>query len=284
MKRALRWLRNGALALVVLLVLILGAAYFRSEQILRTAHRNPGKPVAVPDDSASVAEGARLAKVKGCAGCHSENLQGRMFIDDPLLARIAAPDLTASARDYSDAELERIIRHGIKPDNRSVMVMPSDMFYHLTDAETGKLLAYIRSLPPSEGQPRMAKAGPLGRIGIATGKFSPTTHYVRKAAAADDSFPGPDSPYARGVYLARTTCTECHGITLKGQQSPDLSIAAGYSREQFARLMKTGIGLGDRELPLMSGVARSRFAHFTDEEIDALYDYLKARAAGQQGP
>ena len=31
--------------------------------------------------------------------------------------------------------------------------------------------------------------------------------------------------------------------------------------------MRTGKALGERELPMMSGVARGRFAHFTDEEV-----------------
>ena len=280
MRRALRWLRNGVLGLVTVVLLFLIAAYTRSEWIVRKKHEIPGSPVTVPADSSSVAEGARIAKTRGCIGCHGDNLQGKMFIDNALLARIAAPNLTAAAKEYSDADLERIIRHGVRPDNRSVIAMPSEMFNTLSDDDTGRLLAYIRSIPVTPGQPRKMQPGVLGRIGMAVGQFNPTVANVQRALAANDSFPATESPHARGAYLARTSCTECHGITLKGQGSPDLVVAAGYSREQFATLLKTGVALGGRELPLMSRVARSRFVHFTDDEIAALHDYLKARAAG----
>ena len=41
--------------------------------------------------------------------------------------------------------------------------------------------------------------------------------------------------------------------------------------------MRTGKAAGGRELKFMSPTARTRFAHFSDDEIAALYDYLAAR-------
>jgi len=40
---------------------------------------------------------------------------------------------------------------------------------------------------------------------------------------------------------------------------------------------RTGKAAGNRELPLMSTVARVRFRHFSDGELNAIYDYLAAR-------
>ena len=39
--------------------------------------------------------------------------------------------------------------------------------------------------------------------------------------------------------------------------------------------MRTGKALGDRELPMMSPVARGRFAHFTDGELNDLQVFLR---------
>jgi hypothetical protein len=39
--------------------------------------------------------------------------------------------------------------------------------------------------------------------------------------------------------------------------------------------MRTGKARGDRELKLMSEVARGRFSHFTPEELQALFLYLQ---------
>ena len=43
--------------------------------------------------------------------------------------------------------------------------------------------------------------------------------------------------------------------------------------------MRTGNALGDRELPMMSGVARGRFAHLSDDEVRDLYAFLSERVA-----
>ena len=47
----------------------------------------------------------------------------------------------------------------------------------------------------------------------------------------------------------------------------------------FAHLMRSGKALGKRELPMMSGVVRSRFVHFTDDEVRDLYSFLSDLAA-----
>jgi hypothetical protein len=63
---------------------------------------------------------------------------------------------------------------------------------------------------------------------------------------------------------------------------PDLNVVGAYSRADFRRLMRTGVATGGRQVGLMSEVARGRYAHFTDAEVDAIYDYLAARAARPQ--
>jgi mono/diheme cytochrome c family protein len=82
-----------------------------------------------------------------------------------------------------------------------------------------------------------------------------------------------------GRYLARTTCGACHGSDLRGAPNPDftspsLQIVAGYSAEAFSALMRTGVALGERQLPVMSPQARLNPTNLTDAEITALYSYL----------
>lgn len=90
---------------------------------------------------------------------------------------------------------------------------------------------------------------------------------------------GPEHERAR--YIARLACGECHGAKLEGNDDPsrpDLIVASGYSLEEFRRLLKTGEPTGGRRLDLMAQVAKSRFSHLSEDEIDALYRYLVARA------
>ena len=95
------------------------------------------------------------------------------------------------------------------------------------------------------------------------------------AAAVDG-----EDPVTRGRYLTMNFCSECHGQNLEGFaaiQAPPLDLAKGYSPEQFARLMKEGMPVGDRELKLMGPTSRVRFSNLTDDESAAMHAYLQSR-------
>jgi mono/diheme cytochrome c family protein len=241
MKRLLRWTLYFASGLIALAVLAALAVFVISELTLRRRHDAPARALVLPADSASIAEGKRLATLRGCYGCHGESLEGGVFIDEPVLARLVAPNLTAVARRYSDAELERVIRSGVKPDGRSVLAMPSAMFTHLTDADVARIIAAVRSAPPVAGLEPEVRVGPLGRLGFVLGKFRPEADLVAEARRTE--LPAADTLARHGRYLARTICTECHGVDLRGApdgSAPDLRIAAAYTFAAFRHLLRTG--------------------------------------------
>lgn len=281
MKGVLRWLRIGLFSVVLLLVGVGAVIYLLSERILGRTYTEPRVDIAVPSDSQSVIEGRRLSMVRGCSrDCHGMGIEGGVFIDNLLLARLVAPNLTAAVRKYSNADLVRIIRRGVRPDGSSVIGMPSEMFSGLTDEDLGKILAYLRSVPPHAGPAPERRLGPIARVAFVAGKLRPAAELVRKATLLTSTGPQDGDSTAVGGYLARTSCTECHGLDLRGgDTAPDLRIAAGYSFEAFTGLMRRGKALGNRELPLMSRVARGRFSHFTDQELGFLYAYLISQAA-----
>jgi cytochrome c553 len=281
MKRILYWFRLGFLSVVLLLAVAGAIVYLVSERLLRKTYAVQGVAVVVPSDSQSVSEGHRLARVRGCSGgCHGADVEGGVFIDNPLLARLVAPNLTAAVRRYSNSDLERIIRRGVRPDGFSVIGMPSEMFTGLTDEDLGDILAYLWSVPPRSGPDPARRLGPVARLAFVAGKLRPAAELVGRATLLTGIWPHDGDSTARGAYLARTSCTECHGLDLRGSDpAPDLRIAAGYSFEAFSGLMRRGQGLGNRELPLMSSVARQRFSHFTDQELRELYAYLIVRGA-----
>ena len=111
MKRVLRLLRIGLLSAGLLLVLAGAIVYVLSERILHRSYAEPRVGIAVPSDPASISEGHRLAMIRGCAnGCHGAGIEGGVFVDNLLLARLIAPSLTAAVRRYDNADLVRIIR------------------------------------------------------------------------------------------------------------------------------------------------------------------------------
>jgi cytochrome c553 len=278
-KRVLRRAGIAVGGLLVLGVIAYAVVYVLAERVLRRTYPVPATALSIPADPVSIAEGQRLATIRGCfAGCHGRQAEGAVLFDQPVLAHIVAPNLTAAAHKYSDAELAAIIRNGVRPDGRSLVVMPSEEFAPMSDEETARIIAFLKSLPPKAGPGPDTFIGPLGRLGFAIGKFKLAAQMIAETVAPPEAA---DEQAALGRHLARTACGHCHGTNLRGTSNPEftspaLQIVAAYSPEAFAQLMRTGVALGGRDLRVMSAVARNNLSHLTDAEIAALYSYLHA--------
>lgn len=282
MRTAMKWIGRVALVLVALLVLAAGVVYAVFERKMSETYEIETGAIDVPTDSASVAEGERLARIYGCYnGCHGEAAEGGLFFDEPMFGTATAPDLTRVAETLSVEELVGVIRYGVRPDGSSVFAMPSLQFYHLADEDIGAIVAFLRSLPPTGGPETSVELGPLGRTLFALGEIEPMAARIDAQAPRLDPGDGSD-PMAIGEYLAVTACAECHGTDLAGQEhpggnTPNLAIAAAYSPDEFKTLLRTGEPRDGRELRLMNDMSRKRFRHLTDAEIEAMYTYLSSR-------
>lgn len=240
-------------------------------------------PAAVTGTAALAAKGERLSAVLGCKGCHDTNLTGGEWINEPAFAILYSNNLTHSVQRLSDLQLETILRTGKRPDGRDVYEMPSEAFAPLSAPDMKALLAYLRTLKPAGHEWPAMKLGPEGRAELANGKFKPTASWVEEEKGKAPVDLGPE--LGRGRYLSHLACGECHTPTLAGKDEPfrpDLMVVSAYSRAEFEELMRKGVAKGGRELPLMSSVARGRFAPLAPDEVDAIYAYLSARAAQPQ--
>jgi mono/diheme cytochrome c family protein len=278
-RRLLRWIGYTLAGLAGLAVVAYVAVFVLSERVLRRTYDLPRVAVSVPTDAASIREGQRLATVRGCyTGCHGQAGKGAVMFDVPMIARVVAPNLTAAAHKYSDAELAAIIRNGVRPDGHSLVIMPSEVFAALTDEDLGRILAFLKSLPEVAGPGPGVSLGPLGRAGLAVGKFKMAAQLITDAVPPPGAV---NEEAARGRYLARTICAQCHGTNLEGASNPDftspsLRTVAAYTSETFGQLMRTGVAAGGRNLATMSPWARVNLSHLTDSEIAALFTYLHA--------
>ncbi len=279
MKRIARWAGIALGALVVVIVVAYGAIYFASERAMRHPYSAVSAALNIPTDAASIAEGRRLAITRGCyGGCHGKEAEGKVMFDKPMIARIIAPDLTTSVAKYSAADLATMIRRGVRPDGRSMIAMPSEAFVALSDDDLGRIIGFLKSLPASQGPGPDVSPGPLGRLGLATGKFKPIAQLVA------ESVPPPEAKgdeAVMGRYVARTTCAQCHGTDFRGTTnpsftSPDLRVVGAYSADAFKQLMRTGVAVGGRDVGVMSEWSRGHLSQLTDAEIAALYAYLHA--------
>ncbi|HET9275632.1 MAG TPA: c-type cytochrome [Gemmatimonadales bacterium] len=274
MRGFLRWTGRILGGLLVLLLLAATVVYALSARILTAPRGVDGVTFAIPDDSASIAEGERLAHIRGCPGCHGPDLAGQVFVDDPVLGRLTAPGLPEVARTAPPQRLERAIRRGIGLDGRALLAMPSEMYFDVSDADLGRIVAWVRSLRPEE--PALpGRSLRLARAFIVSGRFQPAHAYVGPERARMEP-PAADDTLRVGEYIARTSCPECHGLALGGDgtRTPGLAIAAGYTPEEWETFLSTGTAKGGRELELMSDVARFRLSHLTPYERTALRAYL----------
>jgi cytochrome c553 len=238
----------------------------------------------VTDAAALRVHGERLTHVLGCTGCHGEHLEGMQF--EPKMTQygpIYASNLTVEAPEYTDAQLDGIIRQGTHPERKTLWIMPAQTFQHLSDADMKAVIAYLRSLKPIGNKTPPPQFSALDKKEIAEGIYKPAAQIVREEKKLVPVDLGQQT--ALGRYITEVTCAECHGTKLDGDPAPgahrppNLIVASGYTRAEFERLITQGIPTGGRKLnPMMSGVATTRFVHLTPHERDAVYAYLKARA------
>lgn len=273
MKRILKWLGIGLGSILALVLVAAIYVWIAGGRIVNEIFAQPESRFAADPASADIEEGRRAAQLRGCFdGCHGDGLEGSVWFDQPMLmGRVHAPDLTRSFAELSDQELDRTIRHGVRRDGKSTLIMPSSMLHHLSDVDFNNIIAFVRSQEQSDGPDSLTQLGLVARFFVLKMGFTPHARRI----ADDGPWLADDDPH--GKYLAVTVCTECHGMDLRGSeaaQAPSLALVVAYSLEDFTRLMREGIPIGDRKLDLMERVAISRFSHFTDEEIKALHSYL----------
>lgn len=273
-------LTGVAAGLVIVVLALLGGRWWLERhvrEILARRYDVPLTPIRVPTDALSIAEGERQAWLHGCHGCHDAQLQGKVFVNEPRVMRVVAPNVTERIAAYSDAELARLIRHGIRRDGTGVLAMPVSTFYQMSDADVGRIIAHLRATPMAERVLPTSELHLLGELAVLDGQLLPEAATMDHAAPrlGTRSDRGDTTRAWRGEYLARTICGECHGPALLGAlEAPPLLRASGYSRPQFVSLMLDGRSRDGRDLPLMGRTARARFVRFTKDEIADIYDYL----------
>jgi len=239
------------------------------------------------DKAGLTKHGERLVHVLGCTGCHDVGLQGTFFTkDEPQYGPLYASNLSVELPRYSVSQIDGMIRRGVHPQRATLWGMPSEIFQHLSDQDFSALVDYLRTLKPIGQKLPPPQFSPQDRKDIASGNYKPAAQLVRETKYQSPVDLGPR--FALGRYITEVTCAECHGPRLEGNPQapmgriPNLIVAAGYSRPQFETLMTRGIAANNRKInPVMAGVSRTRFAHFTRHERDALFAYLKARAERQ---
>ncbi len=256
--------------------------YLSNAQVLRRRYPVEQVTLSVVPASEAAQRGKALADVTGCTDCHRADLRGGIFVDEGWLhGRYYASNLTLLAQSYSDADLARIVRLGVRPDGRGVVAMPAFGFVRLTDGEMADIIAFVRSVPAGGSRQPEHFIGPLDQWDLWRGRTLKTAvTYVADERRKEPPDTGPQHRAAR--HLVGIVCAECHGGDLKGNGwdsgAPDLAVVGSYGVAELTRLLRTGIGADGKEHGLMSTVARDRLYHLSDQQIHDIHAYLVERA------
>jgi mono/diheme cytochrome c family protein len=242
-----RWLRRlGIFVGVIVVAVVALAGYVTTASSKAVAHTYDVAltPLPVVSDSQAVARGAHLARaISKCMECHGADMGGGVVIDDPQLGYVAGGNLTPGEGSvvggYTDAEFERVIRHGVKRDGHGAMIMPSDDYQTMTDSDVAAIIAFVRSLPPVN---RTMPPSTLRSLGKALVAFKQLPLYsadrIDHAKAALPSIVA-DTTVEYGRYLSDIGgCTGCHGPTLSGGPVPGLP----PTTPPASNLTPTGLG------------------------------------------
>jgi cytochrome c553 len=285
------------LAVVVVLVAIGGAAFAWFQASAFDASLNKVYDIAPLDihavhDPAVIERGKHLVEsIGGCGECHGTDLGGKDGEDIGPIGKVNGSNLTSGkggiAGQYSDGELARVIRHGIKADGKSLRFMPSQDIAWWPDDDLIALVSYLRSLPPVD---RTLGESHIGLLGKVLDRMDVIPLDV--ARRIDHTAPRPKTLPAEvtaeyGSKLARS-CTGCHGEHFSGGPIPgapsDLPVPANITPHEtglatateadWNRLLDHGIKRDGKPLNPFMPIAMLRAMNETERA--ALWTFLRS--------
>jgi cytochrome c/cbb3-type cytochrome c oxidase subunit III len=300
-RKILKWIGIVLGSLIGLLVLAFAVLYIIGTVKWNKLHGKydvPVETITIPTDQTSIVRGEHIATIRMCRHCHIDNLSGQTA-GAPILITLSVPNLTSGAGGVGDTNTDedwvRAIRHGVGHDGGGLVLMPSRIWYYLSDEDLGALIAYLKSLPPVDKEMPPTDLGPLGRVMLTLGQLPP--EIVPNVIVIDHAGPRPVAPspgvtVEYGKYLA-STCTLCHGSNLNGQTVREggnvyvaLNLTRGgevgfWSEEQFIATMRSGMTPNGHQLK--DFMPWKYFGQMTDDELKAVWLYLQSLPALPQG-
>ena len=235
----------------------------------------------------------------GCGNCHTPqtptgpdmaNEFGGFMVEKNPGFEAWAVNITPAGRvaDWSDDELAKAIREGIRPDGSVIgPPMPIGLYRGLSDDDLYSMVAFIRTvtpssnqtpfstynipLPPAYGPPIESVTAPERAASVAYGEYlaGPVAHCVECHTPFGEKGPMLDTHLGAGGF-------EFHG-PWGTSVAPNLTKhedgLEGYSDAELKTMITTGVRPdGSRMLPPMG---YHHYAMMTEDDLDAVVMYLR---------
>ncbi len=228
-----------------------------------------------------------------CGECHGAVFSGGMMVDAFPIGSLLGPNLTSGAggvtANYTAADWDRIVRHGVLPDGRPTM-MPSEDFQLMSDQELSDIVVFISSQPPVDNDVPRPSLGPLGQFLVATGEIHLSADLIDSHGADHRAYPpAAEVSVEFGRHLAGV-CTGCHGPELAGgpiaggdpswlaasNLTPHETGLAGWSYEDFVRVMRDEVRPDGSPIGEPMTLVTPYADRMTEVELMALWTYLES--------
>jgi len=237
-----------------------------------------------------------------CGNCHTPKgpngdiadkaFSGGLSWDEPPFKVTAAnitPDNDTGIGTWSDADIKKLLRTGIRPNGVPIApVMPTGFYDIITDGDMDAIVAYLRTLKPISNK---------------------VPDPIYKISGPRQVFPGAEIPYTpamlndpmkKGFYLATIGhCMECHTPMAKGQHDWAADLARGglefpgpwgvstsrnitssktkgigdWTDAEIKRAITTGVDKDGNKLKGPMGY--QYYAHMTDADLDAVIAWVR---------
>jgi cytochrome c553 len=243
-----------------------------------------------------------MQSVVACGNCHfqrgprgeplpEKGLSGGMVFDEPPFKAHAAnitPDLETGIGRWTDAQLARAIREGIRPDGSVIgPPMPIEYYRRMADDDLAAIIAYLRAQPPVKNAvPKSVYNIPLPP------NYGPPVTSVKA--------PPPTDQVRYGNYLADIGhCMECHtprdakgmsqaallgaggpvfkgpwGASVARNLTPHASGLKDWSDADVAKAIRTGMDRGGN--PYRPPMGFGFYANISEPDMVALVAYLRS--------
>ncbi len=282
---------------IVLGVAVIGAAGFVGFQVMKfnnsvaKVYKVAIPKVTLSKDPAVLERGKHLVLSLGaCASsdCHGGNLAGGNVLKMGPVATVIGSNITPAGvlKDYSDGELVRLLRHGIKKNGRTVLMMPIEDFNWLPKSDIVAMVSYLRTVKPVKKKMGTTQIGLLGKVLDRLDKF-PFDQARRIEHDKLPSAPKPSVTVAYGSFVA-TSCRGCHGKTMSGGKLPgapsNLPIPTNltphksglkkWTFKDFTKMIATGLLPNGKKLKAFMPL--NMLQNMNTIERKALWLYLKS--------
>jgi hypothetical protein len=155
---------------------------------------------------------ALVEGIAACGNCHTPTgpqgdlpgmyLAGGMLLEEPGVFSVypanITPDRETGIGNWTDAQVIRAIREGVRPDGRLLgPIMPIGLYRGISDQDAAAMVAYLRTVPP------VRNPVPPSTYSFPVPSYGPPLGVVAGPA---------DNAVARGAYMAGPLghCIECH--------------------------------------------------------------------------